>query len=82
MKNTDSKGEKMVTKNLIMETIHDLEELAVYNDQNVKNEAKKQQISELLIDLKKFLLDKKADLARKHAIILRMPLLQLTVRKA
>lgn len=82
MKNTNSKGEKMVTKNLIRETIHDLEELAVYNNENTKVEAKKQQISELLISLRKFLLDKKADLARKHAIILRMPLLQLTVRKA
>ena len=55
MKGTNSKGEKMVAKNLIMETIHDLEELVIYNDQNVKNEAQKQQISKLLIDLKKFL---------------------------
>lgn len=72
----------MITQNLISETIKEIDELAVYNDQNVKSEAKKQQITELLISLKKFLLDKKADLARKHEIILRMPLLQLTVRKA
>jgi len=82
MKNTNSKGEKMVAKNMINETIRELDELAVYNDHNINNEAKKQQITELLISLKKFLLDKKADLARKHEIILRMPLLQLIVRKA
>lgn len=84
MKNTNQKGKKqMKTQKLIFQTVQEIEELAVFNDSNTKIEPnKKQQIEELLIDLKKFLLSKKANLARKHEIILRMPLLQLTVRKA
>ena len=73
----------MKTQKLIFQTVKEIEELSVYNDSNTKIEPnKKQQITELLISLKKFLLDKKAILARKHEIILKMPLLQITVRKA
>ncbi|WP_041671857.1 hypothetical protein [Sulfurospirillum barnesii] len=76
-------GEKMQTlsKKIVEENVKLVEELIIYTDEKVQ-EPKKQKLKELLESLKKFLLDKKASSARKAEIILRMPLLQITVRKA
>ncbi|AFL69595.1 hypothetical protein Sulba_2325 [Sulfurospirillum barnesii SES-3] len=70
-----------LSKKIVEENVKLVEELIIYTDEKVQ-EPKKQKLKELLESLKKFLLDKKASSARKAEIILRMPLLQITVRKA
>ena len=73
---------QMLSKKLVADNVKLVEELITYTDEKVQEPKKQTQLKELLEDIKKFLLDKKADSKRKAEIILRMPLLQLTVRKA
>ncbi len=84
MKNTNQKGEKMqmLSKKLVDENVKEIEELITYTDEKVQEPKKKSELKELLENLKKFLLDKRADSRRKAEIILRLPLLQITVHKA
>lgn len=81
-KNRDDVG-SFLPKKLINETVKEVDELVIFAINNEKvDEPKKQDIKDLLQNIKKFLLDKKASSARKAEIILKMPLLQITVRKA
>lgn len=73
---------QMLSKKLVADNVKLVEELITYTDEKVQEPKKQTELKELLEDIKKFLLDKKADSKRKAEIILRMPLLQLTVRKA
>lgn len=78
---SQEKPMQMLSKKLVDDNIKLVEELITYTDEKVQ-EPKKQQLAELLQNIKKFLLDKRANSSRKAEIILRMPLLQLTVKKA
>lgn len=85
MKNqTQPQETKMQTLSikLVEDNIKQLDELITYTDEKVAEPKKKSELKELLENLKKFLLDKKASSSRKAEIILRLPLLQITVRKA
>lgn len=73
---------QMLSKKLVADNVKLVEELITYTDQKVQEPKKQSELKELLENIKKFLLDKRADSKRKAEIILRMPLLQLTVRKA
>ena len=73
---------QMLSKKLVADNVKLVDELITYTDEKVQEPKKQTELKELLEDIKKFLLDKKADSKRKAEIILRMPLLQLTVRKA
>lgn len=81
-KNRDDVG-SFLPKKLISKTVKEVDELVIFAINNEKvDEPKKQDIKDLLQNIKKFLLDKKASSSRKAEIILKMPLLQITVRKA
>ena len=67
---------------VVEDNIKQLDELITYTDEKIAEPKKKSELKELLENLKKFLLDKKASSSRKAEIILRLPLLQITVRKA
>ena len=73
---------QMLSKKLVADNVKLVEELITYTDEKVQEPKKQTELKELLENIKKFLLDKRADSKRKAEIILRMPLLQLTVRKA
>ena len=73
---------QMLSKKLVADNVKLVEELIIYTDEKVQEPKKQSELKELLQNIKKFLLDKRADSKRKAEIILRMPLLQLTVRKA
>ena len=73
---------QMLSKKLVADNVKLVEELITYTDEKVQEPKKQTELKELLGNIKKFLLDKRADSKRKAEIILRMPLLQLTVRKA
>jgi|GEM_PF-4666898 len=73
---------QMLSKKLVADNVKLVEELITYTDEKVQEPKKQTELKELLQNIKKFLLDKRADSKRKAEIILRMPLLQLTVRKA
>lgn len=72
----------MLSKKLVADNVKLVDELITYTDEKVQEPKKQSELKELLQNIKKFLLDKRADSKRKAEIILRMPLLQLTVRKA
>lgn len=72
----------MLNKKLIEENVALIEELIVFTDEKVQEPKKQSELKELLQNLKKFLLDKKASSSQKGIIILRIPLLQLIVLKA
>ncbi len=73
---------QMLSKKLVADNVKLVDELITYTDEKVQEPKKQSELKELLGNIKKFLLDKRADSKRKAEIILRMPLLQLTVRKA
>lgn len=73
---------QMLSKKLVADNVKLVDELITYTDEKVQEPKKQSELKELLENIKKFLLDKRADSKRKAEIILRMPLLQLTVRKA
>ncbi len=73
---------QMLSKKLVADNVKLVDELITYTDEKVQEPKKQSELKELLQNIKKFLLDKRADSKRKAEIILRMPLLQLTVRKA
>ena len=73
---------QMLSKKLVADNVKLVDELITYTDEKVQEPKKQTELKELLQNIKKFLLDKRADSKRKAEIILRMPLLQLTVRKA
>ena len=73
---------QMLSKKLVADNVKLVEELITYTDEKVQEPKKQTELKELLQNIKKFLLDKRADSKRKAEIILRMPLLQITVRKA
>lgn len=73
---------QMLSKKLVADNVKLVDELITYTDEKVQEPKKQTELKELLGNIKKFLLDKRADQKRKAEIILRMPLLQLTVRKA
>ena len=73
---------QMLSKKLVDDNVKLVDELITYTDEKVQEPKKQSELKELLENIKKFLLDKRADSKRKAEIILRMPLLQLTVRKA
>ncbi len=73
---------QMLSKKLVADNVKLVDELITYTDEKVQEPKKQTELKELLENIKKFLLDKRADSKRKAEIILRMPLLQLTVRKA
>lgn len=78
-----SKPTNFISKKLIDATILEVNELIVYTETKSKAEKnKRQEMKDLLENMKEFLVNKNADNARKIAIILRMPLLQVTIRKA
>ena len=73
---------QMLSKKLVADNVKLVDELITYTDEKVQEPKKQSELKELLQNIKKFLLDKRADSKRKAEIILRMPLLQLTVSKA
>ena len=73
---------QMLSKKLVADNVKLVDELITYTDEKVQEPKKQSELKELLQNIKKFLLDKRVDSKRKAEIILRMPLLQLTVRKA
>lgn len=66
----------------IKKTVEEIEELLLFVSEKNTESKKQSEIKELLKNLKKFLLNKKVSSSRKADIILRLPLLQITVRKA
>ncbi|MDY0292575.1 MAG: hypothetical protein RBR02_09610 [Desulfuromonadaceae bacterium] len=66
----------------IKKTVKQIEELLVKVSSKTLPKNKKDELETLLLNLKAFLKNTKADENRKAEIILRLPLLALTIRKA